>query len=179
MTYIEIQQGMDKTAVSAGAIRVLRPFLPRTAQRLTRQNVARIFRNTRFVPRLIGALGHDLVARPLRAGGRGALWTLRYLTGDTAVAPGFRRVMRRTGNAASRLAALDLLASAVSPSWRETQFGWIGKGWDKLTDAGAAGVQKMVTALDTPSDVPIATTKYTIKIILRVLIVSMHYNVYY
>jgi len=179
MNYIDVQKGMTKVAIPGWLLKLG----PRAAKaEKLNKHILKAMRDPKIIqafrtgkhPRLLGrilntpdlalrdrAIALDAASAPLRAGGKGSVWLLKYLTGNTNVAPGFKAVVGRAGTAASRLVGLDLLASAVSPSWRNTQLGWLNKGWNKATEKGAQGVQKIVKALDTPTQTAIATTKFS------------------
>lgn len=179
MNYIDVQKGMTKVAIPSWLLK-LGPRAAK-AEKLNKHvlkamrdpKIIKAFRagkhprllrrilNTPDQARLNRAIALDATSAPFRAGGKGSVWLLKYLTGNTNVAPGFKAVAGRAGTAAFRLAGLDLLASAVSPSWRNTQLGWLNKGWNKATDKGAQGVQKIVKALDTPTQTALATTKFS------------------
>lgn len=160
MNYIDAQKGMTKTALSAGTLKLLGKVLPRTAQRLSRSNHARLFGKTRLIRRLLGPVFKDtmlLAPKGAWAGIRG----LGHLE-----AAGFKShpIYTTLANLALGAGGYNLLTGDKRQSkltrFTSPTFDTAGKAISYVGDALGGGIEDAGKKLNSPSG-PIATTKFS------------------
>ena len=103
----------------AGWISNVAKAFPHLAQRLARSRSAKIFGKTRAGARLSKALTKDI-------GGLGArgLIGIGGLTLGTKTVP-LKPAAKWVGRMATNIGAADLIATLISPEWRQKQLNWL------------------------------------------------------